>query len=155
MEGISVDGRNGKLIQSLAEMIVRFHGDVFPKLAVGKQRLKADPQILDTLEREVQQEFSRGAGLVVAGLIAVVMQTKEFAAAAERVRQNYSVPLAKGRERIMNCGTVFNVIATIVIEFARNRHRNSVTRRWAVFRQVRTSFFWFLDNRRKSLTGIR
>ena len=33
MEGISVDGRNGKLIQSVAEMIVRFHGDVFPKLA--------------------------------------------------------------------------------------------------------------------------
>jgi hypothetical protein len=31
---------------------------------------------------------------VVAGLIAVVMQTKEFAAAAERVRQNYSVTLA-------------------------------------------------------------
>jgi hypothetical protein len=102
MEGISVDGRNGKLIQSVAEMIVRFHGDVFPKLAVGKQRLKADPQILDTLEREVQQEFSRGAGLVVAGLIAVVMQTKEFAADAERVRQNYSVPLAKGRERTMS-----------------------------------------------------
>jgi hypothetical protein len=33
MEGISVDGRNGNLIQSVAEMIVRFHGDVFPKLA--------------------------------------------------------------------------------------------------------------------------
>ena len=77
MEGISVDGRNGKLIQSVAEMIVRFLGDVFPKLAEWEQRLKADPQILDTLEREVQQEFSRGAGLVVAGLIAVVMQTKK------------------------------------------------------------------------------
>jgi hypothetical protein len=94
MEGISVDGRNGTLIQSVAERIVRFHGDVFPKLAKWEQRLKADPEILDTFEREVQQEFSHGAGLVVAGLIAVVMQTKEFAAAAERVRQNYSVTLA-------------------------------------------------------------
>ena len=97
-----MDGRNGKLIQSVAEMIVRFHGDVFPKLGEWEQRLKADPQILDTLEREVQQEFSRGAGLVVAGLIAVVMQTKEFAADAERVRQNDSVALAKGRERTMS-----------------------------------------------------
>ena len=93
MEGISVNGRNGKLIQSVAEMIDRFHGDVFPKFAEWKQRLKADPQILDTLEREVQQEFSCRAGLVVAGLIAVLMQTKEFAAAAKRVRQNYSVSL--------------------------------------------------------------
>ena len=33
MEGISVDGRNGKLIQSVIEMIVRFPGEVFPKLA--------------------------------------------------------------------------------------------------------------------------
>ncbi len=94
MEGFSVDGRNGKLIQSVAEMIVRFHGDVFPKFTEWEQRLKADPEILDTFEREVQQEFSHGAGLVVAGLIAVVMQTKEFAVAAERVRQNYSVTLA-------------------------------------------------------------
>ena len=102
MEGICVDGRNGKLIQSVAEMIVRFHGDVFPKLGDWEQRLKADPQILGTLEREVQQEVSRGAGLVVAGLIAVVMQTMEFAADAERLRQNDSVPLAKGRERTMS-----------------------------------------------------
>ena len=89
-----MDGRNGKLIQSVAEMIVRFLGDVFPKLAEWEQRLKADPQILDTFQREVQQEFSHGAGLVVAGLIAVVMQTKEFAAPGDRVRQNYSVTRA-------------------------------------------------------------
>ena len=52
MEGVSVDGRNGKLIQSVAEMIVRFHGDVFPKLAEWEQRLKADPQILDRYVRQ-------------------------------------------------------------------------------------------------------
>ena len=68
----------------------------------GNDALKANPQNLDTLEREVQQEFLRGAGLVVAGLIAVVMQTKEFAADVERVRQNYSVLLAEGRERTMS-----------------------------------------------------
>jgi hypothetical protein len=123
MEGISVDGRNGKLIQSVAEMIVRFHGDVFPKLAVGKQRLKADPQILDTLEREVQQEFSRGAGLVVAGLIAVVMQTKEFAADAERVRQNYSVPLAKGRERTMSIQLLGGVTMCMTSLYCEGRRR--------------------------------
>ena len=123
MEGISVDGRNGKLIQSVAEMIVRFHGDVFPKLAEWEQRLKADPQILDTLEREVQQEFSRGAGLVVAGLIAVVMQTKEFAADAERVRQNYSVPLTKGRERTMSIQLLGGVTMCMTSLYCEGRRR--------------------------------
>ena len=70
MGAISVKGRNGKFSQSVVEMIVRFTGEVFPKLAEWEQRLKADPQILDTFQREVQQEFSHGAGLVVAGLIA-------------------------------------------------------------------------------------
>jgi len=46
----------------------------------------------------VHQEFSRRAGLVVAGLISVVMQTNEFSATAEKTRQQYSVPLAAGRD---------------------------------------------------------
>ena len=47
--GIFVDDRNGKLIPSVAEMIVRFTGKGFSKLAEWERRLKADPQILDTL----------------------------------------------------------------------------------------------------------
>ena len=62
MGAISVKGRNGKFSQSVVEMIVRFTGEVFPKLAEWERHLKVDPQTLDTLEREVQQEFLRGAG---------------------------------------------------------------------------------------------
>lgn len=102
MGGVSVDGRDGEFIKTVAEMLVRFTGSVFPKLAEWERRLKADPQNLDALEHEVPREFARGAGLVVAGLISVVMQTQEFAAAAEKTRQEYALPLTKGRERKMS-----------------------------------------------------
>ena len=39
MSGISVDGRNGKFVQALAEMIIRFTVDVFPKLAESEHLL--------------------------------------------------------------------------------------------------------------------
>jgi hypothetical protein len=61
--------------------------------------------------------------LVVAGLIAVVMQTKEFAADAERVRQNYSVPLAKGRERTMSIPLLGGVTMCMTSLYCEGRRR--------------------------------
>lgn len=113
MGGCSVDGRDGEFIKTVAEMIVRFTGEVFPKLAEWERRLTADPQNLEQLEQEVQQAFSRGAGLVVAGLISVVMQKREFAAAAEKTRQEYSIPLATGRDRKMSIQLLGGVIMWI------------------------------------------
>ena len=103
MGTISVNGRHGKFSESVLEMIVRFTGEVFPKLAEWERRLKVDPQTLDMRKREVWQEiFFSGAGSVIAGLMSVVMQTKEFAAATERARQNDSAPFVKGRDRTMS-----------------------------------------------------
>lgn len=101
MGGLSVDGRDGEFIQSADEMLGRFNGEVYPKLGDWQRRLKEDPAELETIEREVHQMFGRGAGLVVAGLISVVMQTQEFARTAEATRQGYSIPLAKGRNQKM------------------------------------------------------
>ncbi len=42
MGGISEDGRNGKLIQSVVEMIVCFTGEVFPKLAEWERRSESE-----------------------------------------------------------------------------------------------------------------
>jgi len=127
MGGVSVDGRDGEFINSVGEMLVRFTGGVFPKLAEWERRLKADPQNLDALEHEVQQEFARGAGLVVAGLISVVMQTREFAASAEKTRQEYGLPLTKGRERKMSIqilGGVMMWITSLYCEVRRSRDRD-------------------------------
>ena len=101
MGGSSVDGKDAEFIQSVGEMFGRFSGEVVPKLLEWEQRLKDDPAELESIEFDVQHTFQRGAGLVVAGLISVVMQTPEFAAAAEQTRRTYSTPLAKGRDRTM------------------------------------------------------
>lgn len=124
MEGVSVDGRDGQFIKTVSEMLVRFTCDVSPKLGEWERRLAADPQNLDALEREVQHEFARGAGLVVAGLIAVVMQTKEYATAVEKTRQEYAVPLTKGRERKMSIQLLGGVIMWITSLYCEARRRS-------------------------------
>ena len=127
MGGVSVDGRDGEFIKSLSEMLVRFNGEVFSRLTEWERRLKADPQNLEALEQEVQREFARGAGLLVAGLISVVMQTPEFSAAAEQTRKEYSVPLSKGRDRKMSIqllGGVIIWITSLYCEPSRRRGKD-------------------------------
>ena len=50
-------------------------------------------------------------------------QTKEFAAAAERVRQNYSVPLAKGRERTISIPLLGGVTMCMTSLYCEGRRR--------------------------------
>jgi len=95
----TVDGKAGEPIKSTMEMLVRFCGEVGPRPAEWEQRLSENPGELVTLEQEVGNEYKRGAGLLLAGLVSVVMQTKEFAEASERTRKEFSTPLAKGRNQ--------------------------------------------------------
>ena len=111
--GVSVDGRDGEFIKSSAEMFGRFSGLVLPKMLEWEQRLKAHPEELEAIEFDVQHTFLRGAGLMVAGLISVVMQTPEFSAAAEQTRQRYGTPLAKGRNRRMAMNVLGGVMMWI------------------------------------------
>jgi len=64
-----------------------------------KRRLGEDPSRLPELEHDVHAAFSRGADLVVAGLIALVMKRAGFDEACEQTRQNYRFPLSRGRRR--------------------------------------------------------
>ena len=124
MGGISVDGRDGQFIKAVSEMLGRFTCEVTPKLVDWERQLKADPQSLEVLEREVQQEFARGAGLIVAGLMSVVMQAEEFAAAAEKTRQEYGVPLSKGRDRTMSIQLLGGVIMWMTSLYCEARRRS-------------------------------
>ena len=125
MGGVSVDGRDGEFIKAVGEMMGRFTAEVFPKLSEWEQRLRSSPQDLDSIEHEVQQEFSRGAGLVVAGLISVVMQTNQFAAAAEQTRQQYAVPLAAGRNRTMAMQLMGGVMMWMTSLYCEPRRRKA------------------------------
>lgn len=99
MGGCSVDGPQGPTIKSVEEMAGRFYAEMLTLVPVWKQRLADAPDQLEPLETEVQTAFARGADLLVAGLIAVVMKQAEFDAACEQTRGKFQQPLARGRKR--------------------------------------------------------
>lgn len=99
MGSISVDGKDGELIKSAMEMLVRFSVEISPKLAEWQERLQKNPEQLDAIEHDVRDEYQRGAGLMIAGLVSVVLQTESLMKAAEQTRAGFSNALAKGRDR--------------------------------------------------------
>ena len=126
MEGLSVDGKDGKFIQSAMEMVVRFSVEVTPQVAEWQRRLLKDPDTLEVIEHEVRQQYLRGSGLLIAGLLAAVMQSPEVIAASTRTRVEYSTPLAKPRERkiaIRLLGGVLMWATTLYCEPKRGRFR--------------------------------
>lgn len=99
MGGIKVDGPDAPDIQSAEEMAGRFYGELSAVLPDWKQRLTLNPNQLEELEQEVHATFARGADLVVAGLVAIVMKQDEFAKAAKQTRKAYRFPLGRGCNR--------------------------------------------------------
>ena len=94
-----MDGPDAPFIKSAEEMGGRFQTELMIALPGWKKRLQENPDCLVEIERDVHKAFARGADMLVSGLIAMVMKTVEFAAAAEQLRQNAAVPLSGGRER--------------------------------------------------------
>ena len=74
MGDLHVDATNSPPVVSPEEMAGRFHGELIGVMPDWKRRLGEDPSRLSELEQEVRDAFSRGADLVVAGLIARVMK---------------------------------------------------------------------------------
>ena len=99
MGDLHVDERNSPPVVSPEEMAGRFHGELIGAMPDWKRRLGEDPSRLAELEHDVHEAFSRGADLVVAGLIALVMKQAGFEEACEQTRQNYRFPLSRGRTR--------------------------------------------------------
>ena len=99
MGELHVDERNSPPVVSPEEMAGRFHGELIGAMPDWKRRLGEDPSRLAELEHDVHDAFSRGADLVVAGLIALVMKQAGFDEACEQTRQNYRFPLSRGRTR--------------------------------------------------------
>ena len=99
MGDVMADGKNAAAIESVEEMAGRFTSELMTFMGGWQQRLMAEPEELEQIERDVHVAFARGADLVVAGLIAVVMKQPEFEAAAERTRAGFAQPLTRGRKR--------------------------------------------------------
>jgi hypothetical protein len=99
MGELHVDSPNSPPVVSPDEMAGRFQGELIRLMPDWKRRLGEDPARLAELEQEVRGAFSRGADLVVAGLIAFAMKQPGFEEACERTRREYRFPLARGRTR--------------------------------------------------------
>jgi hypothetical protein len=99
MGDLCVDGPNSPPVKSWKEMIGRFQGELYSAVPGRQARLTTHPEQLEELERDVQAVFDRGAGLLVAGLLAVAMKTPAFDGACEETRRNFAYPLATGRMR--------------------------------------------------------
>jgi hypothetical protein len=96
---IRMGGKEGEVIQSVGQMVGKFTGELFPKLGVWEKQLIQSPDSLEVIEREVQEAFLLGAGMVTSGLIAVVLLSKDLERKSESTRREFYYPLAPGRTR--------------------------------------------------------
>jgi hypothetical protein len=92
-------GKDGEMIQSVGQMVGKFTGELYPKLAMWEQQLMQSPESLESIEHEVKAAFLHGAGMITSGLIAVVLLSKDLEHKSERTRRGFDYPLARGRNR--------------------------------------------------------
>src|SRR5437899_10436217 len=94
-----VDGPETPCVRSPEEMAGRFQAELMTALPGWKERLGAHPDQMMELEQEIHAAFSRGADLLVVGLMAVVTKDPEFADVCEQTRCGAAVPLSRVRPR--------------------------------------------------------
>lgn len=68
-----VDDKNSPSISSVEETVGSFLGELTVLLPQWKTRLAKEPDQFEAIEKDVHTTFARGADLVSAGLLAVVM----------------------------------------------------------------------------------
>lgn len=98
-QGLTMDGPEGKQIQSVEEMFGRFSGELLNQLSDWRDQLIESPSGLETIEQSVHRVFSRGADMIVAGIVASTISGGHVEQAAEQTRKRFSRPLRKGAER--------------------------------------------------------
>lgn len=99
MHGVTMDGQQGKFIESTQEMILRFTSGIRTQSLTWTQEIIDSPADLESIERDVHDAYARGADMLIAGLIAVSFKDGKVLQAAEQTRRQFSRPLQKGRER--------------------------------------------------------
>lgn len=100
-QGATMDGPEGKQIESVEEMIGRFTGELLGHVDDWKASLITSPGDLEAIESKVHKVFARGGDMMIAGLLAVTISGGHVEEAAEQTRRRYSRPLGKGRERMI------------------------------------------------------
>lgn len=123
MGAVSVNGRDGPTIQSVEEMAGRFSSELMTLMPGWKQSIVREPSKLSQLECEVHQAFSRGADLVLAGLLAIVMKEAEFARVCEETRREFDQPLGRGRDRSIQVRLLGGLVIWIASLYCETKKR--------------------------------
>ncbi len=119
MGACTVDGPHGYQIESVVQMFGQFSGELSLQLPRWQERLMDDPGCLLEIEQEARTVFERGAAMVVGGLVAFALASRELAEASERTRRGFAYPLARGRERkirVQLLGNFFMWISSLYCE---------------------------------------
>jgi hypothetical protein len=104
-------------------MAGRFSSELMTLMPGWKARLTARPDELEQLEHDVHAAFDRGADLVLAGLIAVVMKQAEFASSCEETRRSFEQPLTAGRQRDIRVRLLGGLVMWIASLYCEPRKR--------------------------------
>ena len=121
-----VDGAQGPPVQSAEEMVGRFQAELMTAVPGWRERLRQQPEQLEVLEREVHAAFSRGADLVLVGLLAVVMKDAGFDQACVQTRGAFAYPLERGRLRSRRVRLLGGLVLSITSLYcAPHRRRKS------------------------------
>lgn len=99
MGNARMDDKHGQQIDSIEQMVGRFCGELNHHFAGWKERLRSEPEQFESLEREVHAVFARGADMVSAGLLVVLIGSKDFEQSSEQTRKDYSQPLGRGKSQ--------------------------------------------------------
>src|SRR6056297_3834092 len=97
----TMDGPEGKQIQSVEEMIGRFTSELLGHIGGWKEELIEAPGELEEIERKVHRVFARGADMMIAGLLSITMSGAHMDRSDERTRKEFSRALEKGRVRMI------------------------------------------------------
>ena len=100
-QGTTMDGPEGKQIQSVEEMIGRFTAELLGHIDGWKEGLIEAPGDLEEIERKVHRVFARGADMMIAGLMGITMSGAHMDRVGERTRKEFSRALEKGRVRMI------------------------------------------------------
>ena len=100
-QGATMDGPEGKQIQSVEEMFGRFTSELLGHVGGWKEALIQAPGELEEIERKVHHVFARGADMMIAGLLAITIAGGHVDQAGEQTRKGFSRPLEKGRIRMI------------------------------------------------------
>lgn len=99
MGGCVMDLAGRPAIESMEQMFGYFSGELIQKFPKWRKQLMDRPDELAELECEVQAACVRGADMIIAGLLALVLASSELAVACEQTRREFREPLARGRNR--------------------------------------------------------